>query len=159
MKLICREDAGALSIQDYLGPAETLLSICQPFYATSQRVIRLEPDAAPGRQPQLREIPYHALSEVKLVHRNNHPMMLAGAAITIVGAYLVTFLLITGVLAIGLGVALLVYGGKGRPGYYQISGWGLAPQEERWWRVDYARSGSFIATLRNAAGQAGLQTY
>ena len=73
-----------LSIQDYLDPTEKLLGVFQPFYATSHRVIRLEPQA--GRVgARLLEIPYNQLRAVRLVHQAYHPMLMVGTVLVVLG--------------------------------------------------------------------------
>ncbi len=146
------EQGEQLSIQDYLSPTEKLLGVHQPFYATSHRVIRLEPRPGP-KGGLLLEIPYHQLNAVRLVHQVSHPMLAAGAVLVVLGLYLATLPLLTAVLPILVGAALLFFGARGRPSYYQLHAVDLTSEAERWWRLEYPRSGSFIATLRHAIGQ------
>jgi hypothetical protein len=145
-------DGGQLSIQDYLSPSETLLGVFQPFYATSHRVIRLEPRR--GQEgTRLLEITYQQLSSVRLVHQAYHPMLMVGTILVALGLYLATLPLITSVFPILFGAVFLFLGARGRPRYYQLHARDLPPETERWWRVEYAKSASFIATLRHAIGQ------
>ncbi|HLF05414.1 MAG TPA: hypothetical protein VI855_09395 [Dehalococcoidia bacterium] len=141
-----------MSIQDYLSPTETLLGVCPPFYATSRRVIRLEPRRGP-EGAWLLEIPYQQLRSVRLVHQSHHPMLAVGTLMVLLGLYLTTLSLLTSVFPILAGAAFLVFGARGRPRYYQLHAPDLPPEAERWWRVEYAKSASFIATLRHAIGQ------
>ena len=146
------ETAGKLSIQDYLSPTEKLLGVYQPFYATSHRVIRLEPRPGPEGK-RLLEISYHQLNAVRLVHQVSHPMLAAGTVLVVLGLYLATLPLLTSVFPILAGAAFLFFGARGRPCYYQLHAVDLTSEAERWWRLEYPKSGSFIATLRHAIGQ------
>jgi hypothetical protein len=88
------------------------------------------------------DIPYHQLTSVELVRRTNHPVMI-----------LATLLLISSILAILAGAVVLAIGARGKLGYYQLHSKSMAPEVKRLWQVEYQHSGSFIATLRSAAGQ------
>jgi hypothetical protein len=141
-----------VDIQAHLSPSEKILSEFKPFYATSHRIIRVAPGDA-GSRTRLLEIPYHQLTAVELMRRPNHPMMIIGTIMTAIGLYLATVPFITSIFAILAGAAVLAIGARGKLGYYQLHASGMPPEAERFWQVDYQRSGSFIATVRSAIGQ------
>ncbi|MSQ07631.1 MAG: hypothetical protein EXR54_10260 [Dehalococcoidia bacterium] len=101
----------------------------------------------------LLEIPYHKLNEVRLVRQAYYPMMAVGGLLVVLGLYLATLPLLTAIFPILAGGAFIFFRARGRPRYYQLFAQDLPPEVERWWRMDYAKSGSFIATLRHAIGQ------
>ncbi|MFQ6029857.1 MAG: hypothetical protein ACE5Q6_20465 [Dehalococcoidia bacterium] len=143
---------GGLDIQQHLGSSERILSVFRPFYATSHRVLRLDPEDGPSRG-YLLEIHYNQLTSVDLVRRSNHLLMAAGTIMVILGLLLTTVLFFSSIFAVLVGAGFLFVGFKGKPGYYQISARDLPRQAERYWQVEYNRSGSFIATIRSAIGQ------
>ena len=159
-----------LPIQSLLQPTEKLLSEFPPFYATSYRVIRLSEAAAPtprrdwwtllswGKPPPappplLLELPYSQITGVERVDEARHPMMAAGTGMIILGLLLLVIPFVTGVLAIAVGVGLLAAGAKGQLAYYQIQARNLPPEQAQFWRIPYAGSGSFVATVRQVIGQ------
>ena len=145
-------DIGGVEIQRHLAASERLLSVFRPFYATSFRVLRLDPVDGPS-QGNLLAIPYSEITSVNLVRRSNHVVMGLGTALVILGLILTTLLFFSSLLAILVGAGFLLVGFNGKPGYYQISARGLPRKAERYWQVNYNRSGTFIATLRSAIGQ------
>jgi hypothetical protein len=141
-----------VDIQPHLSPSEKVLSAFGPFYATSHRVVRLDPKNGPSRG-HLLEIPYHQLTSVELMRRPNHPLMVLGAFIILLGFFLTGILYFSSIFAILVGGAILFAGARGRPGYYQIYAREMPRHAERYWQVEYNRSGSFIATVRSVIGQ------
>ncbi len=99
------------------------------------------------------EIPYSQLTSVDLMRRANHPMMVAGTFLIILGLFLTPLLVFSSIFAVIVGAIFLVIGARGKPGYYQLHAEGLPRQSQRLWQVEYNRSGSFIATLRSVIGQ------
>ena len=79
---------GQINIQEYLAPAEKVLSVFGPFYATSHRVLRLDPEGGPSRG-YLLEIHYNQVTSVELMRRANHPMMVMGAIMVLLGLFLI----------------------------------------------------------------------
>jgi hypothetical protein len=65
---------------------------------------------------------------------------------------LALFIPISSIFAIVVGAGFLFVGFKGKPGYFQINARDMPQEAERYWQVDYERSGSFIATLRSVMG-------
>lgn len=143
---------GELAIQQHLVSSERLLSVFQPFYATSHRVLRLDPANGPS-QGHLLEIHYNQLTSVDLMRRANHPMMIMGTVMIVLGLMMTLFYPISAVFAILVGAGFLFVGFKGKTGYFQINAREMPREAERYWQVDYKRSGSFIATLRSAIGE------
>jgi hypothetical protein len=141
-----------VDIQPHLAQSEKVLSVFGPFYATSHRVIRLDSEKGPSRG-HLLEIPYHQVTSVELMRRANHPVMALGAFIILMGFFLTGILFFSSIFAILVGGAILFAGARGRPGYYQIYARKMPRHAERYWQVEYNRSGSFIATVRSVIGQ------
>ena len=167
-----------MSLQDILMPGEKILSECKPFYATSRRIIRYD-DQVEGEQPAT--LDYEQVTAVELTRKSNHPMMILGTLAIIAAIFLTTtgYILITSIPALLGGVALLALGARGKLGYYRLhirktptapsqaseqdrtpgvrnlmESMGLRTRvEEVRSRLDYARAGSFIATIRNVGGE------
>ena len=166
-----------MSLQDILTPGEKTLAECDPFYATSRRIIRYEGEDRPD---STHELAYHELAGVEVVRKPNHPMMVAGT-LAVISAIFLAFakiLLITPILSLIAGVLLLYFGSRGQPGYYRLilrtpptatlgtseeqRGptigsllilLGLkAPADETLWQLDYLKGGSFIETVRTVVG-------
>jgi hypothetical protein len=139
-------------IQSYLAPSERLLSVFGPFYATSYRVLRLDPPGGPSGG-HLLEIPYNQLTSIDMVRRPNHPILALGTFLIILGLLLSMVLFFSTILVIMMGGALIYVGARGKPGYYQLYARDMPKHAERYWQVEYNRSGNFIATVRSAIGQ------
>jgi hypothetical protein len=159
-------------------PGEKVISECKPFYATSKRIIRYDEGAQ--SQP-VAEIGYHQLAAVELMRKPSHPMMALGTLCILAAIFLAasSIIIVTAIPALIVGVVLLAIGARGNLGYYQlrirethrathqalgasqgsaintlIESLGLrTPPEEARWRVDYARAGSFLATIRVITGE------
>ena len=67
-------------IQSHLAASEHIISVFGPFYATSHRVLRLDPPNGLS-QGHLLEIPYSQLASVEMVRRANHPVLALGTAL------------------------------------------------------------------------------
>ena len=115
-------------------------------------MVRLDPPDGPSRG-HLLEISYADLASVDMVRRANHPALALGAALVILGLLMMPILPISAILTVPLGGAFLYIGARGKPGYFQLQARSMPKQAEKYWRVSYERSGSFIATLRSAIGQ------
>jgi len=139
-------------IQSHLASSERVISVFGPFYATSSRVLRLDPPNGPSKG-HLLEIPYNQLTSVEMVRRSNHPVLILGTVMVILGLMLSVVLFFSTILVILLGGAFLYVGAKGKPGYFQLSAREMPKQAEKFWQVEYDRSGNFIATVRSAIGQ------
>ena len=140
------------NIHHYLATSERLLSSFAPFYATNYRVMRLDPPSGPSRG-HLLEIPYQNLASVDMVRRANHPSLGLGAVMVILGLLMTPFLPISALFMLPLGGVFLYIGARGKPGYFQLQAREMPKQAQKYWQVNYERSGSFIATLRSAIGQ------
>ena len=101
----------------------------------------------------LLEIHYNQLTSVDLVRRSNHPVMVMGTIMIVLGLMLTVILFFSSIFAILVGAGFLFVGFQGKPGYFQISARDMPQEAQRYWQVDYNRSGSFIATLRSAIGE------
>lgn len=141
-----------LNIYNHLASTEKLLSSFGPFHATSSRLLRLDPANGASRG-HLLEIPYSQLVSIKLMRNANHPMLLTGTLIIILGFLLIPFLVFSSAFIILLGGVFLFLGMKGKAGYFQIYARDMPRQAERYWQVQYERSGSFIATIRSVIGE------
>ena len=139
-------------IQSHLSSAEKVLSAFGPFFATNYRVLRLDAPNGPSRG-HLLEIPYHQLDSIDMVRRSNHPMMALGTVMVVLGLLMSGFLPISALLMLPLGGVFIYLGAKGKPGYFQLLARDMPKQAEKFWQVEYNRSGNFIATLRSAIGQ------
>jgi hypothetical protein len=139
-------------IQSHLAPSERILSVFGPFYATSYRVLRLDPPSGPSRG-HLLEIPYHQLTSIEMVRRPNHSVLALGTILIILGLLLSMILFLSTILVLIMGAVFLYIGARGKPGYYQLYATDMPKHAERYWQVEYNRSGNFIATVRSAIGQ------
>lgn len=139
-------------IQSHLAASENIVSVFGPFYATSHRVLRLDPPNGPSRG-HLLEIPYGQLASVEMVRRANHPVLALGTAMIILGIFILPFLPISAVFTLPIGGGVLYLGAKGKPGYFQLMAHDMPKEAEKYWQVEYNRSGNFIATVRSVIGQ------
>ena len=165
------------SLETTLMPGERVLSECGQLYATSRRLLRCE---AQGGRVFFEELPYQQLTGVEVVRKANHPMMALGV-MAVIGAIFMTItglIFVTAFLAVGGGLAMLLYGSKGNNSYYQLHidqppaapnpepptelevalervkgalGIGAEKVDKRW-RVDYVQGRTFIATVRTIRG-------
>ncbi len=126
------------------------------------------------------ELSYQQLRGVELVRKANHPVMALGV-MAVLGAIFMTIsglILVTAVLAVGGGVAMILYGSKGNNSYYQLhidrpapaapaepptelevvlerikTALGIKSADvDKRWKLDYITGRSFIATVRNIKG-------
>jgi len=139
-------------IYSVLAASEKVLSVFGPFYATNHRVLRLDPPDCLGQRHSL-EIPYSQLVSVEMVHRANHAALALGTAMIILGFFIMPFLPISAMLTLPIGSGFLYLGAKGKPGYFQLMTHDMPKPAEKYWQVEYNRSGSFIATVRIIIGQ------
>jgi hypothetical protein len=139
-------------IYSHLASSEKILSAFGPFYATNHRVLRLDPDHGPSRG-HLLEIPYAQLTSVEIVRRANHPLLALGTAMIILGLFIMPILPVSAILTLPIGGGLLYLGAQGKPGYYQLTAHDMPREAEKYWQVEYHRSGNFIATVRSIIGQ------
>ena len=139
-------------IYSHLAASEKVLSAFGPFYATSSRVVRLDPPNGLSRG-HLLELPYSQITSVDMVPRANHPLLALGTALIILALFIMPILPISAVITLPVGGGILYLGAKGKPGYYQIMAYNMPKQAEKYWQVEYNRSANFIATVRSAIGQ------
>ena len=141
-----------MGIYSQLMPGEELLSEFKPFYATSRRIIRCR-EKSSGLE--IVELPYARLDSIEMVRTPQHRLMMSGTVI-VIGALaatalgLIRFMTIP---AIIVGIGVVIYGGIGQEGYYQLHIRNAARGEEKVWRIKFVGSGSFVATLRSVIGQ------
>ena len=140
------------SIYDTLAPREKVISTFGPFFATSFRLLRLDPADGPSRGHVL-EIPYPELTAVKMMHKPNHPMLIMGTVVVVLGFLMMVLVPFSAVFAIIFGGLFLFLGAKGKAGYFQIYARNMPKHAEQYWQVAYNRSGSFIATVRSVIGE------
>ncbi len=145
-------DGSQSGIQSHLSSSEKVLSVFGPFYATSYRVLRLDPPKGPSRG-NLLEIPYHQLTSIEMVRQANHSLLALGTVLIILGLLLSLILFFSTILVLAIGGAFLYLGARGKPGYFQLYARDMPKQAERYWQVEYDRPGNFIATVRSAIGQ------
>ncbi|MBI2887875.1 MAG: hypothetical protein HYY02_11785 [Chloroflexi bacterium] len=139
-----------MTVLDQLTPGEEILARCEPFYATTHRVLRADDSQGAATL----ELPYIRLQSVELVRQPSHRLMTAGTALAILGFLLWYFLgLVTSFLAVMAGIGVLVYGAQGREAYYQLRTYQMAPNEERRWRIPYRGSMDFIVTVGQRSGK------
>lgn len=151
-KNAARDNAVAPDIQSHLSRSEKVLSVFGPFFATNYRVLRLDSPTGPSRG-HLLEIPYDQLASIDMVRRSNHPMMALGTIMVILGLLMGAILPISALLMIPMGGGFIYLGARGKPGYFQLLARDMPKKAEKFWQVEYNRSGIFIATLRSAIGQ------
>ena len=144
--------ANTANIYDHLGPSEKVICSFGPFHATSYRVLRLDPAHGPSRG-HLLEIPYPQLASVKLMQRPNHPLLIMGTIVIILGLLLTPLLAFSSVFALLVGGLFIFIGARGKPGYFQLYAHNMPRHAEKYWQVQYERSGSFIATVRSVIGE------
>ncbi len=140
------------NIHSHLAHSERLLSTFGSFHATNYRVLRMDPPEGPSKGLLL-EIPYNRLISVDLVRRANHPLLILGTVMALLGLFIMPVLPVSALLTLPIAGGVLFMGARGKPGYFQLSAQDMPKREERLWRVEYERSGSFVATLRSAIGQ------
>ena len=140
------------NIHSHLASAERLLGTFGSFHATNYRVLRLDPPGGPSNG-RLLEISYHRLISVDLVRRANHPLLLLGTVMALLGVFIMPVLPVSALLTLPIAGGVLFMGARGKPGYFQLSAQDMPKREEKLWRVEYERSGSFVATLRSSIGQ------
>jgi hypothetical protein len=140
------------NIYSRLASSEKILSVFGPFYATNHRVLRLDPSQGLSRG-HLLEIPYSELASVEIVRRANHPVLALGTAMIILGLFMLPILPVSAVLTLPIGAGILYLGAQGKPGYFQLKARDMPRQAEKYWQVEYHRSGNFIATVRSVIGQ------
>jgi hypothetical protein len=88
-----------------------------------------------------------------MVRRPNHGVLALGTVLIILGLLLSMVLFFSTILVIIMGAVFLYIGARGKPGYYQLYARDMPKHAERYWQVEYNRSGNFIATVRSAIGQ------
>ena len=140
------------NIHSHLASSERLLSSFGSFHATNYRVLRLDPPEGPTKG-RLLEIPYHRLISVDLVRRANHPLLVLGTVMVLLGLFIMPVLPVSALLTLPIAGGVLFMGARGKPGYFQLYTHDMPKREEGLWRVEYERSGNFVATLRSAIGQ------
>ena len=145
-------DTENTSIAEYLQPSERVLSVFLPFYATSYRVLRLDPPNGPSRG-HLLEMQYQQLASIDLTRRASHPIMALGAVLIILGFLTTGILPISAMLIMVMGGVVIFFGARGKPGYYQLYARDMPRQALRYWRVEIVGSANFIATVRAVIGQ------
>jgi len=138
-----------MGIREQLREGETLISDHQPFYATSQRVIRYE--EKDGIE-EFWELSYARLTSVEIIKLPRHKMMIAGALLIIGGAILSNVGFITSWLAIIAGIGAILFGGIGREAFYQFHANSMTKEETARWRLTYWGNGSFVRTVRTVIG-------
>ena len=139
-------------IYSLLTASEKVLSVFGPFYATNHRVLRLDPPNGLS-QGHLLEIPYSQLVSMEMVRRASHAVLALGATMIILGVFIMPILPISAVFTLPIGGGILYLGAKGKPGYFQLMTHNMPKPAEKYWQVEYNRSGNFIATLRIIIGQ------
>lgn len=147
-----RYSRSASEIGSHLASAEEVLSVFGPFFATNQRVLRLDPPNGPSRG-HLLEIPYSQLDSVDMVRRAHHPLMALGTVMIVMGLFMAPVLPISALFTLPIGGGILYVGAKGKPGYFQLTARDMPKQAEKFWQVQYERSGNFVATIRSIIGQ------
>jgi hypothetical protein len=146
-----RNEDVATEVQARLEPGERVVSTFGPYYATSSRVLlRLETETG----AVVHELPYSRIEKIEQVKVSDHRMMAMGAVLAIAG-FIASFGFgwITPLIAVFAGIALVFYGGTGKPAYYQLHGRGMSAQELLKWRIRYRGAGSFIASIRTIRGE------
>ena len=141
-----------MSIHDRLMPGEDILSEFKPFYATSRRILRYREKPS---GVEFNELTYDRLETIEMVRTPRHNLMISGTLIVIAAltADAIGAIRFTTFPAVIIGIAVVIFGGLGKEGYYQLHIRRADRGEERAWRIKFAGSGSFVATLRSVIGE------
>lgn len=123
---------------------ESILAQCPPFYATNRRLLRCE---AKGAQEEFYDLPYPSIESVELLRRPQPRVAIGGIALAFSGVMLWTMGLVSALPVIVVGVGVIIWGARGREGYYQFRGYQMTEQEVVRWQVRFQGSARFIAAV------------
>ena len=143
--------AAGAGVQDQLRQGERVVSNFGPYYATSDRVL-LYFESRAGTV--VRELSYSQLESIEEVKRGNPRLMTLGTAMAL-GGFLATAAwgIVIPLLGLIIGIPVVIYGGIGRPAYYQFHGRGVSAQDMPLWRVRHRGAGSLISSIRTITGE------
>ena len=138
------------SVQGQLRQGERVVSNFGPYYATSDRILLyLETSAGPVQ----RELLYADLERIEEVKVRNQKLMILGTVMALGGfaaaAAWGIFIPLIGPL---IGIPIVIYGGIGRPAYYQLHGRGVSARDMPYWRVRHHGAGSLLSSIRTITG-------
>lgn len=133
-----------MAARDHLREDESILAQFPPFYATTHRILRCETN---GGQEECHELPYHHIATVEIIRRPLHRIAVPGVFVALSGVFLWSLGFYTAVPTVALGVALILWGARGREAYYQFRGYDMPEQEQRRWRVTFRGSAGFIIAV------------
>lgn len=133
-----------MALQDHLLADEMILARCDPFYATSHRVIRYQ---MTHQGEQVDAVLYARLQSVELARKPRHGLMVWGTIISITGAILFSWGLVSGLFVLLAGVGIILYGGRGLEDHYQLHLFDMTAEEKRLWQVRYRGSAAFIVEV------------
>lgn len=140
-----------MPLRDHLEPEESILARCDPFYATSRRVLRYQ-ITKDGEQAV--GLPYSRVQGVELVRKPQHRLMVAGTLMGAAGAFLFFYLgFITSIPTFIFGLGLIIYGGQGKEAYYQLHLYQMTKQEGEIWRIRFRGSADFIVKVGEQSGR------
>ena len=143
--------ATGADIEDQLGQGERVVSNFGPYYATSNRVL-LYFQSRTGIV--IRELPYAQLERIEEVKLGNPKMMILGTVMAL-GGFLAAAAwgIVIPLLGLVVGVPVVIYGGIGRPAYYQLHGRDVPGKDIPFWRVRHRGAGSLISSIRTITGE------
>ncbi|MSQ14761.1 MAG: hypothetical protein EXR50_02725 [Dehalococcoidia bacterium] len=140
-----------MSLRDHLEPEEHIQSRCDPFYATSRRLIRYQ---LTREGEKIQFLSYRGVKSVELVRKPQHKLMVAGTLMSATGLFLFVYLMLwTAIPAFFMGIGLIIYGGQGNEVYYQIHFDNMTAQEKELWRIRIRGSKDFIASIADITGR------
>lgn len=133
-----------MAVRDHLLEDEMILSQCAPFYATNRRILR---SVTTNAREEVHELPYYRIESVELLREPRHKLALAGVVMAFSGVIMWMIGYITSIPVMAVGVGMIVWGARGREGYYQFRGYQMPPEELARWRVPFRGSAGFITTV------------
>ncbi len=140
-----------MALRDYLEPEERIQARCDPFYATSRRLIRYQLTRE-GEKVYL--LPYNRVRSIELVRKPHHKLMTLGTILAASGILLFFYWgLITSIPTFFIGIGVIIYGGQGRDVHYQIHLENMTPEEKEIWRVRPRGSKDFITSIAETTGR------
>ena len=133
-----------MAVRDNLLEGEMSLSQCPPFYATNRRILRTITESA---REEIVDLPYYRIESVELMREPRHRLAVAGVIMAFSGVIMWMLGFFTSIPAIAAGVGMILWGARGREGYYQFRTSQMRPDELARWRVPFRGSAGFITTV------------
>ncbi len=140
-----------MALRDHLEPEERIQARCDPFYATSLRLVRYQ---LTKEGELVSYSAYRRIQSVELVRKPQHKLMVMGTILGVCGFILYFYWgLITAIPTFFFGVGIIIYGGQGKAVYYQLHLSDMTSQEKEIWRIQIRGSKDFIAAIGDITGK------